>query len=479
MITKKTLTALILGCAVFVIQAAPTNAAAARPTRINIYNAETMVVEKSFLAFPTSIRNGATVAVGKVLGDGKNYLIVGEGSGGKSLVRIFQSDGTQKGEFTAYDQSFKGGVKVASCDLNNDGTDEIITGPGQGTGPSVRIYNASGTMVFGKSFNAFTESFRGGVNVACGDVDGDGTVDIVAGIGSGSSPKVKIFSADGADRHLDIVPYAQRDRGGVAVAVGNVDGGKSSEIITSIYRFGRSQVKVYKANAARSVLSTFEGWAEDFQGGFQIAAGDINGDRRADVAVGIGVGDTPQFRVFTSRGMPLSAFTDAYEKSFTGGVNLAVGDVDNDGMPEVVTAPGVFNVNGGASYQKYIMVNLREQRLYAFEKGKLVRTFLVSTGIKKYPTPPGVYAVTAKVPKKDYEWSYGENHPDNYDIKDVQWNLRFAPTLYLHYAFWHNNFGHVMSHGCVNINKANAEWIYNWADVGVPVIINGPQPFKA
>lgn len=437
-----------------------------------------MAVEKSFLAFPADVQNGATVAVGKVLGDGKNYLVVGEGPGGESMVRIFASDGMQRGEFTPYSKSFKGGVKVAACDLNNDGMDEIITGPGQGAGPSVRIFDSTGTAVMGRSFYAFTSTFKGGVNVACGDVNGDGSVEVVAGIGSGSPPKVKVFSANGADMHLDIVPYARRDRGGVAVAVGNVDGGKSSEIITSIYRFGRSQVKVYKANAARTILSAFEGWAETYQGGFQVAAGDINGDKRADVAVAVGIGDEPQVRVFTSKGMPLSAFTDAYEKSFTGGVNMAIGDVDNDGSPEVITAPGVFNLSGGATYQKYIIVNLQEQRLYAYEKGRLARTFLVSTGIKKYPTPPGVYSVTAKIPKKDYEWSYGENHPDNYDIKDVQWNLRFAPTLYLHYAFWHNNFGHVMSHGCVNINKTNAEWIYNWADVGVPVIIKGPQPFK-
>lgn len=454
------------------ILVAPANAFGARLPRVKIFNPKTLALEKSFLVFPNNQQNGASIAVGKVLGDGKNYLIVGQGPGAQPAVRIYRSDGVKMGGFLAYEKSFKGGVKAASCDLDNDGTDEIIVAPGQGRTPVIRIFDSTGALKFMPGFAAFNKTFKGGVNVACGDVTGDGIVDIVAGIGSGAAPKVKVFDRYGHDLNLDITPYADRDRGGVAVAVGNVDGGKSSEIITSIYRFGRSQVKVYKADAVRTILKSFEGWDEQYQGGFQVAAGDLSGDGRADVAVGIGVGDEPQFRAFTYKGMPLTAMTNAYEKHFTGGVNLAIGDVDNDGMPEIITAPGKFDVKGGATYQKYIEVNLTEQRLYAYEKGQLIKTFLVSTGIKKYPTPEGVYSILAKIPKKDYEWSYGENHPDNYDIKDVQWNLRFASTLYIHYAFWHNNFGHVMSHGCVNVNKVNAEWIYNWADLGAPVVIH-------
>ncbi|EKD78848.1 MAG: ErfK/YbiS/YcfS/YnhG family, partial [uncultured bacterium] len=108
------------------------------------------------------------------------------------------------------------------------------------------------------------------------------------------------------------------------------------------------------------------------------------------------------------------------------------------------------------------------------EYGELVREFLVSTGVTKYPTTLGEFSVRKKIYMMDYRWEYGPDHPDNYDIKDVKWNLSFNPAdhQYLHYAYWHNNFGHRMSHGCVNINATNSEWLYNWANVGDPVIVH-------
>ncbi|MDD5438426.1 MAG: L,D-transpeptidase [Patescibacteria group bacterium] len=121
---------------------------------------------------------------------------------------------------------------------------------------------------------------------------------------------------------------------------------------------------------------------------------------------------------------------------------------------------------------KFIDVSLSEQRLRAYENGKLVNTFLISSGNRKFPTPKGEFSVLAKLPVVRYQWSYGTDHPDNYDLGNVPYNLRVMPHKYIHYAYWHNNFGHVMSHGCINVNLANIKWIYRWADEGVPVSIH-------
>jgi hypothetical protein len=121
---------------------------------------------------------------------------------------------------------------------------------------------------------------------------------------------------------------------------------------------------------------------------------------------------------------------------------------------------------------KFIDVSLSEQRLRAFENGKLVNTFLISSGNRKFPTPKGEFSVLAKLPVVRYQWSYGAGNPDNYDLGNVPYNLRVMPHKYIHYAYWHNNFGHVMSHGCINVNLANVKWIYRWADEGVPVSIH-------
>lgn len=428
-------------------------------------------LEDSFLAFHEQFPGGGSVALGDLNGDGTLDIVVGAGPGGGPQVRTFLPDGTPIAQFFVYPHSFRGGLNVASCDFDGDGTHEIVTGAGQGGGPHVRILDGRGEPKFTPGFFAYHPAFRGGVTVACGDVNGDGSIDIVTGVGTGAEPHVKVFTRYGAVQPIDIRPYASRDQGGVSVAVANVDGGPASEIVTAIRRFGRSLVKVYKGDGSNRIVGQFEGWPESVQGGFNVSGGDVDNDGVDEVLVSLASGGGPQVRAFEAHGQPLSLNFFPYEQSFRGGVFTGVGDVDGDGREEIVTSPGRNTVQGRTDMRKYIEVKLSEQRLYAYENGVVARTFLISSGVARYPTPEGTFAVQAKIPVKDYEWSYGIEHPDNYDIKDVKWNLRFTTNYYLHNAFWHNNFGHRMSHGCVNINLENSEWIYNWADVGTPVII--------
>jgi lipoprotein-anchoring transpeptidase ErfK/SrfK len=282
---------------------------------------------------------------------------------------------------------------------------------------------------------------------------------------------VKVFDRGGKSLGLDIVPFADRDRGGVDVSVGNIDGGAESEIVTSIYRFGRSLVKTYKADTRRTIIGSFEGWPETVQSGYQVTTGDLDRDDKDEILVAVAAGSAPHVRAFEANGRTLPQNFFPFEKDFRGGVYLAVGDIDGDQRMEIVAISGGNTAQGRKYYQKYIEVSLSEQRLYAYESGSVKKTFLVSTGIKKYPTPTGTFAVRSKTPNKDYEWSYGPNHPDNYDLKNVKNNLNFSGNYFLHEAYWHHNFGHVMSHGCVNINAANSKWLYDWAEVGTPVIV--------
>src|SRR5262249_13728126 len=150
---------------------------------------------------------GAFVAAGDVLGIGVAAVVTGPGSGSPPLVRVFDRDGNPVGPgFLAYDPAFRGGVRVAVCDVDGDGQAEIVTGAGPGGGPHIRVFrlDASGAVT-GEvaSFLAYDSGFTGGVWVACGDVDGTGPADLVVAAGAGGGPHVRVFSlASGEPREV-------------------------------------------------------------------------------------------------------------------------------------------------------------------------------------------------------------------------------------------------------------------------------------
>ncbi len=113
---------------------------------------------------------------------------------------------------------------------------------------------------------------------------------------------------------------------------------------------------------------------------------------------------------------------------------------------------------------KAIVVDLSEQRAYALENGRVVHDVLVSTGLPDTPTVLGQYHIYVKHPTQTMA---GEG----YYLPAVPYVMYFYHGYGLHGAYWHNNFGHPMSHGCVNLSLAEAKWFYNWAEVGTSVFV--------
>ena len=116
--------------------------------------------------------------------------------------------------------------------------------------------------------------------------------------------------------------------------------------------------------------------------------------------------------------------------------------------------------------EKWIEVDLSKQQVTAWEGQKQVRQFLVSTG-RWGPTPPGTFYIWLKT--KSQRMTGGSRaEGDFYDLPNVPNNMFFNGAIALHGAYWHNNFGHPMSHGCVNEPLADAEWMFNWAGPTMP-----------
>jgi len=114
---------------------------------------------------------------------------------------------------------------------------------------------------------------------------------------------------------------------------------------------------------------------------------------------------------------------------------------------------------------KWIDVDLTTQTLTAYEGPDVVRLSLVSTGLPDTPTPFGVFYIRIKLRYDDMEG------PDYY-LPNVPYVMYFYSGYALHGTYWHGNFGHPMSHGCINIPNLHAAWLYEWADLGTMVVIH-------
>jgi hypothetical protein len=279
--------------------------------------------------------------------------IVGSlGGGAPPNVRLFGVQGNLLRSFFAFKPAFNGGVFVAAGDLNGDKRSDIVTGAGAGGGPHVKAFNGA-TGAVHKDFLAFDAGFNGGVRVAVGDVNGDGVPDIAAAAGPGGGPHVKVFNGIQGNLLHDFFAFDPSFQGGVTVAVGDVNGDGFADVITGAGPGGGPHVKAF-SGATGSPLAAFDAFAPSFQGGVFVAAGDVNGDGRADIVVGAGAGGGPHVKVFNGiQGNLLHDFF-AFDPSFQGGVRVAAGDLNGDGRADVIAGAGP---GGGPHVRAFSGVN--------------------------------------------------------------------------------------------------------------------------
>jgi lipoprotein-anchoring transpeptidase ErfK/SrfK len=124
-------------------------------------------------------------------------------------------------------------------------------------------------------------------------------------------------------------------------------------------------------------------------------------------------------------------------------------------------------VLGDTTAPKHIYVDLTNQKLYAYEGDKVVMSFMVSTG-KWNHTPTGDFKIWIKL---RYTRMTGGSGADYYNLPNVPYTMFYyndqvpkGDGYSIHGAYWHNNFGHPMSHGCVNMRPADAGLLYAWAN---------------
>ncbi len=118
---------------------------------------------------------------------------------------------------------------------------------------------------------------------------------------------------------------------------------------------------------------------------------------------------------------------------------------------------------------KWIDVNLTKQRLQAYEGNNVIFSTLISSGVARHPTVTGNFNVYIKLQKQTM---IGGRGSEAYNLPDVPYVMYFYQDYGIHGTYWHHNFGHVMSHGCVNTPTDSARFLFNWAPLGTPVNVH-------
>jgi hypothetical protein len=261
-------------------------------------------LRNSWLAYSEHFTGGVNVVVGDVYGDGPQEVITAPKKGGGPHVRIFDDRGKLLSEFFAYGADFHGGVNIALGDVNNDGINEIITAPGPGGGPHIKVFDSSGNLL--TEFFAYEASFDGGVNVATGDVNNDGVAEIVLAPYSGYAPQIKVFD------------YQRR------------------------------------------LKSSFKAFDAGMTSGINISVGDVNSDEWPEIIATPRVNYSPDIKLFSFKGRDKGGFL-SYSQYLTTGVEIVSSDITGDGLPEIITLP---NKGGAALLKIYDYNGLEKNSFY-------------------------------------------------------------------------------------------------------------------
>ncbi|HET6575806.1 MAG TPA: SdrD B-like domain-containing protein [Fimbriiglobus sp.] len=253
-------------------------------------------------------------------------------------------------------------ARVVAADFNGDGVDDTITATGPGEPNLIRVYDgATGAELVPGGIAVFERTFAGGLNLAAGDFNRDGKADIVVSADTGGGPRVQVLDAAqfqaGADpaRGLVLADFLGIEdahfRGGTRVAVGDVNGDKMPDIVVAAGQGGGPRVAIFDGRSIAPTATPFRVVGDFFvfesrlRNGATVAVGDVDGDGLADLVAGAGPGGAPRVAVFGGSGIAAGEgigsprvvdFFVTGDTSSRKGTRVAVKDLDRDGLADVI-----------------------------------------------------------------------------------------------------------------------------------------------
>ncbi len=443
--------------------------AAGLVSEVKIFNAASFVPEKGFFISFSKMDEAPTMAMIDLGGDEINEIVLGAPRGKKPEVKIYREDGSLVNSFLAYDEKFLGGVAVGAGDFDGDGKGEIITAPAEGAAAEIKIFDGYGQMESSLGFFAF-DKLEFGANLGAGDVNNDGRDEIIVGSGPGQEPEIKVFNSLGVAL-FKINPEGINKWSGVRVASGELLAELAGEEIIAAPGWGSApEVQIFGADGR--FIKKFLGYDKSFRGGVNVSLGNIDDDEQEEIVLGAGFTGGPHVRIFSGEGNLKDQFF-SFDQGSRSGTLVGVGKFIG-GENKIVAMPNKTAPGGRTDLYKYIDIDISEQKMRIFENGFSLGEYLVSTGTTKMPTPIGTFKILSKS-ELAYSNAYSLYMPNFMLFTKSGAGIHGLP-------FWKNgskvvyegvnHLGKRVSHGCVRLALDNAIMIFAWADKGMPVVVH-------
>ncbi len=264
---------------------------------------------------------------------------VGPAANGGPRVRVFDGKGETLHDFYAYDEQFAGGVRPVLADINGDGVPDLVTAPGPGMAPLVRVFDGRDASKIAE-FLAYDEGMKAGVNVAAAARDKNGRALVAVGPGPGGAPHVRVFDLGSGKEVVSFFAFPEQLTGGARVALADVNGDGVTDLIAAPGPCPYPPtVRVFDLARTGKPIAEFNAFEATWQGGVWVAAAPRPGGN-ALVAVGADNGGGPIARVFNPlRGQSIADIV-VTQPDFRGGVHVGLADLTGNGTPELLTVPG-------------------------------------------------------------------------------------------------------------------------------------------
>ena len=273
-------------------------------------------VQGKFQPFEPGFIGGVRVAVARGPGFEHVVAVPGPGRYPGAVIAD-AATGTILSAYQAFESSFTGGMFVSAGDFLREGYDAYIFSPDEGGGPRVQIISGRTGQVIADFFGIDDINFRGGCRTGVADVNGDGTPDLIVAAGFGGGPRVAVFDGmtirpGGLPRRLlaDFFVFEPTLRNGVYVAGGDVNGDGFGDLAVGAGPGGAPRTVVLSGvsqlqNAIRPIADFFAGDVTN-RGGVRVAVKDIDGDGLADLVTGSGFGGGSRVTVYPGKTLPTS-----------------------------------------------------------------------------------------------------------------------------------------------------------------------------